>query len=78
MYPRSGCRSGGTSAKTTLLENHPFVNPPIACCAFLKGQFWAPWNHEPRKILLRTLCVDFRRFLALFFFVALVFLNIAR
>ena len=25
--PRSGFRSGGTSAKTTLLENHPFVNP---------------------------------------------------
>ena len=23
MYPRSGFRSGGTSAKTTLLENHP-------------------------------------------------------
>ena len=27
MYPRSGFHSGGTSAKTTLLENHPFVNP---------------------------------------------------
>ena len=27
MYPRSGFRSGGTSAKTTLLENHPFGNP---------------------------------------------------
>ena len=27
MYPRSGFRSGGTSAKITLLENHPFVNP---------------------------------------------------
>ena len=26
MYPRSGFRSGGTSAKTTLLENHPSVN----------------------------------------------------
>ena len=26
-YPRSGFRSGGTSAKTTLWENHPFVNP---------------------------------------------------
>ena len=26
MYPRSGFRSGGTSAKTTLLENHPFSN----------------------------------------------------
>ena len=25
MYPRSGFRSGGTSAKTTLLENHPFL-----------------------------------------------------
>ena len=29
MYPRSGFRSGGTSSKTTLLENHPFVNPQI-------------------------------------------------
>ena len=29
MYPHSGCRSGGTSAKTTLLENHPLVNPRI-------------------------------------------------
>ena len=28
MYPRSGFRSGGTSAKTTLLEDHPFANPP--------------------------------------------------
>ena len=27
MYPRSGFRSGGTFAKTTLLENHPFGNP---------------------------------------------------
>ena len=27
MSPRSVFRSGGTSAKTTLLENHPFVNP---------------------------------------------------
>ena len=27
MYPRSGFRSGGTSAKTALLENHPFGNP---------------------------------------------------
>ena len=27
MYPHSGFRSGGTSAKTTLLENHLFVNP---------------------------------------------------
>ena len=27
MCPRSGFRSGGTSAKTSLLENHPFVNP---------------------------------------------------
>ena len=26
MYPRSGFSSGGASAKTTLLENHPFVN----------------------------------------------------
>ena len=25
--PRSGFHFGGTSAKTTLLENHPFVNP---------------------------------------------------
>ena len=33
MYPRSGFRSGGTSAKTTLLENHPFVNPrKMALC----------------------------------------------
>ena len=29
MYPRSGFRSGGTSAKTTLFENHPFVTPDI-------------------------------------------------
>ena len=28
MYPRSGFRSRGTTAKTTLLENHPSVNPP--------------------------------------------------
>ena len=27
MYPRSGFRSGRTSAKTTLLEKRPFVNP---------------------------------------------------
>ena len=27
MYPRSGFRSGGTCAKPTLLENHPFGNP---------------------------------------------------
>ena len=27
MYPRSGFRSGGTSTKTALLENHPFVTP---------------------------------------------------
>ena len=26
-YPRSGFHFTGTSAKTTLLENHPFVNP---------------------------------------------------
>ena len=29
MYPRSGFRSGGTSAKTSLLETHPFGNPRI-------------------------------------------------
>ena len=29
MYPRFGFRSGGTSAKTTLLENHPFGNPRL-------------------------------------------------
>ena len=27
MYPRSGFRSRGTSAKTTLFENHAFINP---------------------------------------------------
>ena len=27
MYPRSGFRSGGTSAKITPSENHPFANP---------------------------------------------------
>ena len=26
MYPRSGFRSGGTSAKSALLENHPFLD----------------------------------------------------
>ena len=29
-YPRSGLRSGGTSAKTTLFGNNPFVNPRSA------------------------------------------------
>ena len=29
MHPRSGFRSGVTSAKTTLLENHPVVNPRL-------------------------------------------------
>ena len=29
MYPRSGFRSEGRSAKTTLLENHPLVNPRV-------------------------------------------------
>ena len=26
MYPRSGFRSGATSTKNTLFENHPFAN----------------------------------------------------
>ena len=50
-YPRSGFRSGGTfectlvpvpggtSAKTTFLENHPSVNPPEALI-FLSLPFW--------------------------------------
>ena len=28
-YPRSGFRSGGTSAKTALLENHLFVQESV-------------------------------------------------
>ena len=36
MYLRSGFRSGGTSTKTTLLENHPFVNPRISA----QGKNW--------------------------------------
>ena len=34
MYPRSGFRSGVTSAKTTLWENHPFAIPRT--CATLR------------------------------------------
>ena len=37
MYPRSGFRSRGTCAKTTLLENHPFGNPRLRCLSF-------PWT----------------------------------
>ena len=39
MYPRSGFRSSGTSAKTILLENHPFANSRLfMCCRFFGAQ----------------------------------------
>ena len=37
MYPRSGFRSGGTSAKTTLLENHPFGNPRLMVASVVRN-----------------------------------------
>ena len=51
MYPRSGFRSGRTSTKTTLFENHPSVNRRLET---VKKNFWTlfdPWAGSLHKTL---------------------------
>ena len=50
MYPRSGFRSGGTSTKTTLLENHLFgISRQMGCQAFFPffGPFFPMYGVTP-------------------------------
>ena len=70
MYPRSGFRSegtrertlvpgfrsGGTSAKTTLLENHPFGNPRKGVSSSLRPP---PKKKPPRPIARYGLSLSF-------------------
>ena len=63
MYPRSGSRSRGKSAKTIVLENHPFVNPRTTI--ILQKRFasdvastWRLMTHQMSdEEYLRFLCV---------------------
>ena len=57
MYPRSGFRSGGTSTKTILLENHPFARVHASGVVrqhSVLGRFWEGSGKGSGQRVLRS------------------------